>query len=121
MSIVRSRAKRTLPATVRRTLVAAALLVISVTAWPSLAVAHEPYDINGVIVSLTSKAIEVRTKDRELVSLIIEPDTRVTRDKKTVTLADLKVGMEVSVHAIGHSLADASAREIVVARSRGRK
>jgi hypothetical protein len=72
-------------------------------------------------VSLSPSVLEVRTKDHDVIRLVIEPDTRVTKNKKSVPLTDLAVGAEVSVHAIGHSIQDASAREIIVAPPRRKR
>jgi hypothetical protein len=57
--------------------------------------------------------LEVRqTKDKQLISMKMDKQTIVTRDKKTVDRAQLKTGLSVVVDALGDTIKDLLVLEV---------
>jgi hypothetical protein len=87
------------------------LLLLVVAAIPALA--HDDYRIIGTIVKVDANRIDVKqTRDRKVVSMLMETSTLVTRDKKKVARTELKVGANVVVDARGDDIDDLSVVEI---------
>ena len=81
----------------------------------SLAVvsAHEDYRIIGTVAKVTAKSLEVKqTKDGKTISMEMNNETIVTRDKKKVNRAELTVGLNVVVDARGDSLKELLVLEV---------
>jgi hypothetical protein len=88
-----------------------ALLVSGLTV--GSAAAHDEYRIIGTIAKLGKGTIAVkRTNDGRTFSMDLKDYTLVTRDKKKVDAAELKVGMSVVVDARGDTIDDLEIDEI---------
>jgi hypothetical protein len=75
--------------------------------------AHDDYRIIGTVGKVTAKTIDVKqTKDGKIISMQINGETIVTRDKKKVDRAELKTGLNVVVDARGDSLKDLLVLEV---------
>jgi hypothetical protein len=75
--------------------------------------AHDRYRIVGTVSKITATQIDVKQiKDNYLVEIDIDQQTKITRDKKNVALAQIKVGGSVVVEALGDSILDLTALEI---------
>ena len=87
------------------------LLAFVAAAIPALA--HDDYRIIGTIVKVDANRIDVKqTRDKKVVSMLMETSTLVTRDKKKVARTELKVGANVVVDARGDDVDDLSVVEI---------
>jgi hypothetical protein len=77
------------------------------------AFAHDDYRIIGTVEKVTAKTIDVKqTKDGKIISMTMDAETIVTRDKKKVDRAELKAGLNVVVDARGDSLKDLQVLEV---------
>ena len=97
----------------RRTFV---LAVTVVAASFTPAFAHEGHDhkLLGTLTEVTAERIVVRaTKDGAVSTIALAATTKITRGKKTLTAADLKVGDRVVVN-IGAGKAPLTAKAIQV-------
>jgi hypothetical protein len=75
--------------------------------------AHDEYRIIGTVTKVTPTVLEVRqTKDKQLISMKMDKQTIVTRDKKTVDRAQLKTGLSVVVDALGDTIKDLLVLEV---------
>jgi hypothetical protein len=84
---------------------AAVVVAIATVLTPTLARAHNAYRLIGTLTKVGPKRIELKqTKDGRTILVDISDKTTVTRDKKTITAADLKAGQSVVVDATGDSL-----------------
>ncbi len=71
------------------------------------AAAHDDYRFIGTLTKIAGNTIDVRqTKDGKIYSMDIDSQTVITRDKKKVDRAELKVGAHVVVDATGDALDD---------------
>lgn len=96
-----------------------AAMVLS-TAMPGLA--HDTFRVIGTVTKVETSSVDVKNKDSKTVSVRLDKQTDVTRDKKKVDRAELKVGQSVVVDAYGDSEADLLALEIrIVPPIRGTK
>src|SRR5215213_6539022 len=87
------------------------VLFLVVAAIPALA--HDDYRIIGTIVKVDANRIDVKqTRDKKVVSMLMETSTLVTRDKKKAARTELKVGANVVVDARGDDIDDLSVVEI---------
>ena len=87
------------------------LLFLVVAAIPALA--HDDYRIIGTNVTVDANRLDVKqTRDKKVVSMLMETTTLVTRDKKKVARTELKVGANVVVDARGDDIDDLSVVEI---------
>ena len=95
----------------RRLMVVAVLAVLALGA--TTVTAHDDYRIIGVVEKVTAKTLDVRqTKDGKIISMQMNAETIVTRDKKKVDRAELKTGLNVVVDARGDSLKDLQVLEV---------
>ena len=86
-----------------------AALVLTV---PALS-AHDDYRIIGTVAKVDATSIDVKqTKDGKIISMQMNGETIVTRDKKKVDRAELKTGLNVVVDARGDSLKDLQVLEV---------
>ena len=75
--------------------------------------AHDDYRIIGTVEKVTAKTIDVKqTTDGKIISMQINGETIVTRDKKKVDRTELKIGLNVVVDARGDSLTDLFVLEV---------
>ena len=94
----------------RRTMIvlAVAFLLTAGTLW-----AHDDYRIIGTLTKIAGNTIDVKqTKDGKIVSMDMDSNTIVTRDKKKVDRSELKVGVNVVVDATGDAIDDLLVLEI---------
>ncbi len=97
----------------RRTFVLAVALVAATFA---PAIAHEGHDhkLLGTVTDVTAERIVVRaTKDGAVSTIALVATTKITRNKTSITVTDLKVGDRVVVN-IGNGKAPLSAKAIQV-------
>ena len=94
----------------RLSLALSCLAILTLTAVLS---AHDEYRVIGTATKLTATSLDVKqTKDGKIVSMKMDKQTIVTRDKKTVDRSELKVGASVVVDALGDSLKDLLVLEV---------
>lgn len=87
------------------TTLAVAASAIATVLTPTQARAHNAYRLIGTLTKAGPKRIELKqTKDDRTIAVDISEKTTLTRDKKTITAADLKPGQSVVVDATGDSL-----------------
>ena len=86
-----------------------AALILSVASVP----AHDNYRIIGTVVKLAGTTLDVtQSKDGKTISMEMTKTSRVTRDKKKVTVAEIKPGASVVVDARGDSILDLDVVEV---------
>ena len=88
----------------RRAFVIATLAALIITSLPLAA--HEDFRIIGTVTLRKGKKLEVKTKEGRTVSMMLDGNTKVTRDKKPLTLDELKTGLSVVVNARGDTIDD---------------
>jgi hypothetical protein len=76
--------------------------------------AHEMYRVVGTILSVGFKALVVTQIDGDTISMTLDENSRVTRDKKPVPLAELSPGLTVVVDGFGDSLHDLTVRDVMI-------
>ena len=95
----------------RRLMVVAVLAMLALGA--TTVTAHDDYRIIGTVEKVTAKTLDVKqTKDGKIISMQMNGETIVTRDKKKVPTTDMKVGGSVVVDAYGDNEFDLLALEI---------
>ena len=96
----------------KRRTIAALCLTILMTVVAGLS-AHDDYRIIGTIIKASTTVLDVKqTKDGKIISMKVDKETIVTRDKNKVDRAELKVGANVVVDARGDSLKDLLVLEV---------
>ena len=90
-----------------RTLAIAALLAMS-----SVALAHEEFRIIGTLASASDTHIQVRDRDGKTLSIKIDKQTIIRKDRAEASADDLITGNSVVVDALGDTEADLVALEI---------
>lgn len=96
-----------------KTLMACLLLSVAVLGSSVTVGAHDKYRIVGTVAKLASDQIDVKqVKDGQIVEIDLTKNTKVTRDKKIVSVKDIKVGGSVVIDAYGDSILDLEALEI---------
>ena len=97
----------------RRLMMAGLLAALIAIAAP--AIAHDDFRIIGKITKVTAKRLDVKqTKDGRTISMAMDHASLVTRDKKPVSVSELKAGLNVVVEAIGDSLKDLQVMEVKI-------
>ena len=76
------------------------------------AFAHEHFRVIGTITKLDTKQFEVKDKTGKLWTIYLDKKTKVSRDKKPVAVAALKIGQSVVVDAYGDDESDLLALDI---------
>ena len=76
------------------------------------ALAHESVRIIGVVTKRQDTSVDVKTKTGKTFSVALKKTTAVSRDKRKVGAAELKVGQTVVVDAIGDGEDDLEAEEV---------
>ena len=88
------------------------LVVMIAAAGVSRGFAHEHFRVIGTITKLDAKQFEVKEKSGKLMTIYVDKKTKVSRDKKPVAIAALKVGQSVVVDAYGDDESDLLALDI---------
>jgi hypothetical protein len=66
---------------------------------------HNEYRIIGVVQKVSPKSLSVKqNKDGKVVTMEMDAESIVTRDKKKVPQSELKIGLNVVVDACGDSI-----------------
>ena len=92
---------------VRRTFTMAALLSLS-----TFALAHEEFRVIGTLTQAGDTKIEVRDRDGKTLSIKIDKQTVIQKDRTEVDASALVEGNSVVVDALGDSEADLLAIDI---------
>jgi hypothetical protein len=92
---------------IRRTFTIAALLSMS-----TIALAHEEFRVIGTLTQAGDTKIQVRDRDGKTLSIKIDKQTVVRKDRTEVDASELAEGNSVVVDALGDSEADLLAIEI---------
>ena len=79
--------------------------------------AHDEIRVIGTITELERSALEVKTKDGQIVSIKLDNGTFISRDRKKAEFSELKAGSNVVIDAWGDSLEDAVALEVRIVPS----
>ena len=74
--------------------------------------AHDNFRIIGTVASYKANQLAVKKAEGQTVSIRLDKQTLITRDKKKVTPADLTAGLTVVVDAYGDYEDDSLALEI---------
>jgi hypothetical protein len=74
--------------------------------------AHDDYRVIGTITKFEKSRLDVKTKEAKTVSIAVDKQTVITRDKKKVDATELKMGRSVVVDAWGDSYDDLLAIEV---------
>jgi len=90
------------------TFVATTVLVLSAAEL----IAHDEFRIIGTVTKRQETAINVKTKEGKTISIALNKQTLISRDKKKVNSTELKTGHYVVVDALGDSEADLLALEV---------
>jgi hypothetical protein len=88
-----------------------AVLAVFTLAQPALR-AHDEFRIIGALTRVSEHEIDVKQKDSRTVTIRMNKETLVTRDKKKVTAGELKKARSVVVDALGDDLTDLLALEV---------
>jgi hypothetical protein len=87
-----------------------AFAVLALTA--NYAFAHEEFRVIGTLASSTETQIQVRYRDGKTLSIAVNKQTVITKDKASVDASALTTGNSVVIDALGDSEADLVAIEI---------
>jgi hypothetical protein len=69
--------------------------------------AHDEYRIIGTVTKVSATSLDVKqSKDGKTISMRMNTETIVTRNKKKVDRAEVKTGANVVVDALGDSMKD---------------
>jgi hypothetical protein len=88
----------------RRTFVIGLLAALASSTVPLTA--HEDFRIVGTVTLRKGNKLDVKTSQGRSVSMTMDANTRVTRDKKPVTVDELKAGLSVVINARGDTIDD---------------
>jgi hypothetical protein len=94
----------------RRTTTLAIAMVLVLGAMPLRA--HDNFRIIGTLMKHENSKIDVKKKEGTTVTITLDKQTEVTRDKKKVAPSELRVGQSLVVDAYGDTEDDALAIEI---------
>ena len=97
-------------------LTAAALLALAAPA-----LAHDEMTVSGQVTAVTSKTVQVRTKEGKVLTLGMDANTRVVVAGKRVSSRDLKVGQAIKALGFGDSLEDLVAIDVTINPPAARK
>jgi hypothetical protein len=90
-------------------LVICAALLLAVAA----ASAHDDYRIIGTVSKISGKTLDVKqTKDGKIISMEMDDNSIVTRNKKKVDRTQVKAGLNVVVDARGDSIDELTVVEV---------
>jgi hypothetical protein len=94
----------------RRTSIIAAFAIVSTAATPLFA--HDDFRVVGVITKVGASKLDVKSKEGRNISIKMNKETLITRDKNKVGASELKSGQSVVVDATGDTEADLLALEV---------
>jgi hypothetical protein len=95
----------------KRSLMPLVMLMVVVFGAASL-FAHEHFRVIGTLTKLEKVEIAVKNKDGKTLSIRMDKQTKVTRDKTKVAVSELKVGQSVVVDAYGDDESDLLALDV---------
>ena len=76
---------------------------------------HDNYRIIGTITTVKADTLTVKqTKDGRVIEMDMDRNTKVTRQKTRLTVADLKAGLSVVVDATGDSIFDLLVKQVAI-------
>lgn len=90
-------------------LTAAAVLLAALPA-----AAHDEMSVVGQVTSVTAKAIQLRTKTGQTVTLEVDGNTRVLLAGKRMGYKDVKVGQSVKALGMGDSITKLTAIDVEI-------
>jgi hypothetical protein len=79
--------------------------------------AHEDIRVIGKVTKVAAAKLDVKMKDGRNVSIKMDKQTSVTRDKKKIAASELKAGQSVVVDAYGDGYEDLLALEVRIVPS----
>ena len=87
------------------------VLIASIAMIAGLAFAHGGEEhVIGTVSSVSAASISVKASTGKVTTVAVVPESKFTKDKASATVADLKVGYRVVIHAKepteGHLVAD---------------
>ncbi|OGA52543.1 MAG: hypothetical protein A3G25_00010 [Betaproteobacteria bacterium RIFCSPLOWO2_12_FULL_63_13] len=74
--------------------------------------AHDEFRIIGTIAKRQESQLDVKTKEGKTISIALNKETFISRDKKKVAIAELRIGRSVVVDALGDSIDELVALEV---------
>ena len=74
--------------------------------------AHDDFRIIGTLMKHEASKIEVKNKEGKTISIRLDKQTAISRDKKKVAPSELRVGQSLVVNAYGDTEDDSLAIEI---------
>jgi hypothetical protein len=95
----------------KRTIMTFAILVTVLT-WSLPAGAHDEFRIIGTLAKHADSKIEIKKRDGKTVSVRLDKQTAISRDKEKVTPSALRAGQSLVVDAYGDTEDDSLAIEI---------
>jgi hypothetical protein len=96
----------------KRALRARALMIVALLSISSLTLAHEDFRVIGTLTSASNSHIQVRDRDGKTLSIKIDKQTVIRKDRTEVAADALTTGNSVVVDALGDTEADLVALEI---------
>jgi hypothetical protein len=93
-----------------RTLIAAVLATLVLGA--ASVSGHDEFRIIGTVARYQESTLQVKSREGKTISVRLDKQTVITRDKKKVPPAELKAGLSVVVDAYGDTEDDSLALEI---------
>lgn len=88
------------------------LVLTAVVFGAAHALAHEHFRIIGTVTRFEKSEVDVKNKAGKTTSILVDKQTKITRDKKKVPVSALKVGQSVVVDAYGDDEFDLLALDI---------
>jgi hypothetical protein len=76
------------------------------------ALAHDEFRIIGIVAKVADSRLHVKTREGKAISVQLDRQTLITRDKKKLEPKDLTAGLTVVVDAYGDTEEDSLALEI---------
>ena len=86
--------------------------VLTVLVWAMPAAAHDEFRIIGTLAKHADSRIEVKKQDGKTVSIRLDKQTAISRDKQKVAASELRAGQSIVVDAYGDFEDDSLAIEI---------
>jgi hypothetical protein len=87
-------------------------ILVTVLTWSVTAGAHDEFRIIGALAKHANSTIEVKKRDGKTVSIRLDKQTAISRDKERVTPAELRAGQSLVIDAYGDTEDDSLAIEI---------
>lgn len=89
------------------------LFVVSVVTFGvARLLAHDHFRVIGSVTKSQNSTIDVTNRDSKTLTIRLDKQTEITRDKKKVDVSELRVGQSVVVDAYGDSERDLLALEV---------